>query len=103
VSDREYWLFTGRSAVNGIRILTLRQLCYDPGDLAGAGATTPMTLFHPGKNQAVLVVGAADVAAVEARSRQRRLWYRLALPELTQDTGDRRAIPGAWLPRRCGW
>lgn len=40
--------------------------CYDPGDLADTGAATAMTLFHPSKNQTVLVVVAADVAAVEA-------------------------------------
>jgi hypothetical protein len=45
------------------------ELSYDPGDLAGTGAATAITLFHPGKNQAVLVVAAADLAAVEARLR----------------------------------
>ena len=37
--------------------------------LADTGAATAITLFHPGKNQAVLVVAAADLAAVEARLR----------------------------------
>ena len=45
------------------------ELSYDLGDLADAGAVTAVTLFHPGKNQAVLVVAAADFAAVEARLR----------------------------------
>jgi hypothetical protein len=45
------------------------ELCYDVGDLADTGAATEITLFHPGKNQAVLVVAAADLAAVEARPR----------------------------------
>lgn len=45
------------------------ELSYDLGDLADTGAATAVTLFHPGKNQAVLVVAAADLAAVEARLR----------------------------------
>jgi hypothetical protein len=45
------------------------ELSYDLGDLADAGAVTAITVFHPGKNQAVLVVAAADFAAVEARLR----------------------------------
>src|SRR5271167_376035 len=45
------------------------ELSYDLGDLASTGAATAITLFHPGKNQAVLVVAAADLAAVEARLR----------------------------------
>jgi hypothetical protein len=45
------------------------ELSYDLGDLADTGAATAITLFHPGKNQAVLVVAAADLAAVEARLR----------------------------------
>jgi hypothetical protein len=42
------------------------ELSYDLGDLADTGAAVAVTLFHPGKNQAVLVVAAADRAAVEA-------------------------------------
>ena len=45
------------------------ELSYDLGDLADTGAATAITLFHPGRNQAVLVVAAADLAAVEARLR----------------------------------
>jgi hypothetical protein len=45
------------------------ELSYDLGDLTRTGAATAITLFHPGKNQAVLVVAAADLAAVEARLR----------------------------------
>jgi hypothetical protein len=45
------------------------ELSYDLGDLADTGAATAITLFHPGKNQAVLVVAAADLAAAEARLR----------------------------------
>jgi hypothetical protein len=45
------------------------ELSHDLGDLADTGAATAITLFHPGKNQAVLVVAAADLAAVEARLR----------------------------------
>lgn len=45
------------------------ELSYDLGDLADTGAATALTLFHPGQNQAVLVVAAADLAAVEARLR----------------------------------
>ena len=44
-------------------------LSYDPGDLADTGAAVAITLFRPGKNKAVLVVAAADVAVVEARLR----------------------------------
>jgi len=43
------------------------ELSYDLGD--DTGAATAITLFHPGKNQAVLVVAAADLAVVEARLR----------------------------------
>ena len=45
------------------------ELSYDVGDLATTGAATAITLFHPSKNQAVLVVAAADLAAVEAQLR----------------------------------
>jgi hypothetical protein len=45
------------------------QLSYDLGDLADTGAAVAITVFHPGSNQAVLVVAAADLAAVEARLR----------------------------------
>jgi hypothetical protein len=45
------------------------ELPYDLGDLAGTGAAVAVTVFHPGKNQAVLVAAAADLAAVEARLR----------------------------------
>jgi hypothetical protein len=45
------------------------ELSYDLGDLASTGTATAVTLFHPGQNQAVLVVAAADLAAVEARLR----------------------------------
>jgi hypothetical protein len=45
------------------------ELSYDLGDLAGTGAAVAITLFHPGQNQAVLVVAAAALAAVEARLR----------------------------------
>ena len=44
-------------------------LSYDLGELAGSGAAVAVTLFHPGQNQPVLVVAAADPAAVEARLR----------------------------------
>ena len=44
-------------------------LSYDLGDLTSTGAATAVTLFHPSKNQAVLVVAAADLAAVEAQLR----------------------------------
>ena len=45
------------------------ELSYDPWDLADTGAAVAITLFHPGSNQAVLVVAAADLAVVEARLR----------------------------------
>ena len=45
------------------------ELSYDLGDLVDTGAATAITVFHPGQNQAVLVVAAADLAAVEARLR----------------------------------
>ena len=44
-------------------------LSYDLGDLADTGAAVAITLFHPGKSQAVLVVAGTDLAAVEARLR----------------------------------
>lgn len=42
------------------------ELSYNLGQLADTGAAVAVTLFHPGSNQAVLVVAAADLAAVEA-------------------------------------
>jgi hypothetical protein len=45
------------------------ELSYDLGDLTITSAVTAVTLFHSGQNQAVLVVAAADVAAVEAQLR----------------------------------
>ena len=45
------------------------ELSHDLGDLADTGAAVAVTMFHPGQNQAVLVVAAGDVAAVEARLR----------------------------------
>jgi hypothetical protein len=42
-------------------------LHYDIGDLRVTGALIALTLFRPAKNKAVLVVAAADRAAVEAR------------------------------------
>jgi hypothetical protein len=45
------------------------ELSYALGDLADTSAATAITLFHPGRNQAVLVIAAADPAAVEARLR----------------------------------
>jgi hypothetical protein len=44
-------------------------LSYDLGDLADTGAAVALTLFRPGKDQTVLVVAAADLAAVESRLR----------------------------------
>jgi hypothetical protein len=44
-------------------------LSYDLGDLADTGAAVALTLFRPGRDQAVLVVAAADLAAVESRLR----------------------------------
>jgi hypothetical protein len=45
------------------------ELSYNLGDLADTGAAVAITLFRPGQNRAVLVVAAADPAAVEARLR----------------------------------
>src|SRR5580658_8307833 len=56
------------------------ELSYDLGDLAGTGAVTAITLFHPGQNQAVLVVAAADLAAVEARLRPQLGWSLCVVP-----------------------
>jgi hypothetical protein len=44
-------------------------LLYDIGDLRVTGSLIALTLFRPAKNKAVLVVAAADRAAVEARLR----------------------------------
>jgi hypothetical protein len=46
-------------------------LSHDLADLASTGAAVAVTWFHPGKNQPVLVVAAADPAVVEARLRPR--------------------------------
>jgi hypothetical protein len=45
------------------------ELEYDLGDLRETGAAVAVTLFHPGEGQAVLVIAASDVAAVEAQLR----------------------------------
>jgi len=45
------------------------ELSFDLGDLADTGAAVAVTVFRPGPDQAVLVVAAADLAAVEARLR----------------------------------
>jgi hypothetical protein len=45
------------------------RLEYDLGDLRDTGAAVAVTIFRPGRNQVVLVVAAADLAAVEARLR----------------------------------
>jgi hypothetical protein len=45
------------------------ELEYDLGDLRETGAAVTVTLFHPGEGQAVLVIAASDVAAVEAQLR----------------------------------
>jgi hypothetical protein len=45
------------------------ELEYDLGDLADCGAAVALTVFRPGPSQVVLVVAAADLAAVEARLR----------------------------------
>lgn len=45
------------------------ELDYHLGDLGTSGAAVAVTLFRPGPEQVVLVVAAADVAAVEARLR----------------------------------
>jgi hypothetical protein len=44
-------------------------LRFDLGDLRDTGAAVSVTLFRPGGNKAVLVVAAADSAAVEAQLR----------------------------------
>jgi hypothetical protein len=45
------------------------ELRYDLGDLRETGAAVAVTLFHPAEGQAVLVVAASDVTAVEAQLR----------------------------------
>lgn len=45
------------------------ELEYDLGDLRETGAAVAITLFHPGEGQAVLVIAASDVAAVEVQLR----------------------------------
>jgi hypothetical protein len=50
---------------------TTPELASDLTDLAGTGATVAVTWFRPGEDQPVLVVAAADPAAVEARLRPR--------------------------------
>jgi hypothetical protein len=44
-------------------------LDFDLGDLEATGAAVTVVIFRPSANQAVLVVAAADPAAVEARLR----------------------------------
>jgi hypothetical protein len=50
---------------------TTPELSRDLTDLAETGATVALTWFRPGEDQTVLVVAAADPAAVEARLRPR--------------------------------
>lgn len=52
-----------------------KNLEYDLGDLEDTGAAVAMTIFRPSEDQAVLVVAAADPAAVEA-------WLQPQLGEL---------------------
>lgn len=44
-------------------------LKFDPGELLHIGAAVAMTIFRPSEDQAVLVVAAVDLAAVEAQLR----------------------------------
>ncbi len=46
-----------------------RNLSFDLGDLRETGAAVAVTIFRPSQDQAVLVVAAADAAAVQARLR----------------------------------
>ena len=70
----------------------------DVDHLSGTGAATMVAVFRPGPNQAVLVVTAVDIAAVEAQLRPRlrdRLcvvasrWTREQLDEVTGQVRDR--------------
>jgi hypothetical protein len=73
-------------------------LHYDIGDLRVTGALIVLTLFRPAKNKAVLVVAAADRAAVEARLRPQlgdclcvvpSRWTRAELDSVTSHLHDR--------------
>ena len=73
-------------------------LHYDIGDLRVTGALIVLTLFRPAKNKAVLVVAAADRAAVEARLRPQLAdclcvvpsrWTRAELDSVTSHLHDR--------------
>jgi hypothetical protein len=59
---------------------------FDLGDLEETGAAVTVVIFRPGENQAVLVVAAADPAAVEARLRP-QLGQRLCV------------VPSRWSKR----
>jgi len=73
-------------------------LHYDIGDLRVTGALIVLTLFRPAQHKAVLVVAAADRAAVEARLRPQlgdclcvvpSRWTRAELDSVTSHLHDR--------------
>lgn len=73
-------------------------LLYDIGDLRVTGALIALTLFRPAQNKAVLVVVAADQAAVEARLRPQLAdclcvvpsrWTRAELDNVSSHLHDR--------------
>lgn len=77
-------------------------LDFDPGDLEETGAAVTVVTFRPGADQAVLVVAAADPAAVEARLRP-QLGQRLCVvpsrwtkPDLDLVHGHLRAHLDDW-------
>jgi hypothetical protein len=83
-------------------------LLYDIGDLRVTGALIVLTLFRPAKNKAVLVVAAADRAAVEARLRPQLAdclcvvpsrWTRAELDSVTSHLHDRHDERNAY---QCG-
>lgn len=77
-------------------------LDFDPGDLQETGAAVTVVTFRPGDGQAVLVVAAADPAAVEARLRP-QLGSRLCVVRSRWTKSELDAVRGHLHARFWDW
>ena len=77
-------------------------LRFDLGDLRETGAAVEVTVFRPGQGQEVLVVAAADQAAVEARMRP-QLGPRLCVVASKWTTAELAAVRAHLHARHRAW
>jgi hypothetical protein len=77
-------------------------LRFDLGDLRDTGAAVAVTVFQPGQGQEVLVVAAADPAAVEARLRP-QLGERLCVVASRWTTAELDAVRDHLHARHHAW